>query len=103
MTPIYLDNNSTTAIHPEVAEAMLDCFRSGPGNPASQHSFGRLSRRVIENAREEISSLLGLRTSGVGSDRLIFTSGGTEANNLAICGLSGKPPGPIIASRIEHP
>ena len=85
--PIYLDNNSTTPIHPEVAETMLRAAQDLVGNPASQHSLGRKTRRVLEEAREGIVSLLGGKTGGMDADRLIFTSGGTEANQLAIRGL----------------
>jgi cysteine desulfurase len=84
---IYLDNNSTTPIHPEVAETMLRAAVNLVGNPASQHSLGRKTRRVLEEAREGIVSLLGGKTGGMDADRLIFTSGGTEANQLAIRGL----------------
>ena len=118
-TPIYLDNNSTTPIHPEVAETMLRAAVDLVGNPASQHSLGRKTRRVLEEAREGIVSLLGGKTGGMDADRLIFTSGGTEANQLAIRGLvvsavsnlkfqisnsdsAGSPPN-IIISSIEHP
>src|SRR6476469_1589829 len=112
--PIYLDNNSTTPIHPEVAEAMLRAATDLIGNPASQHSLGRKTRRVLEEAREGIVSLLGGKTGGMDVDRLIFTSGGTEANQLAIRGLvgsavsnlnsdaAGVPPS-IVISSIEHP
>jgi len=86
-TPIYLDNNSTTPIHPEVAETMLRAAKDLVGNPASQHSLGRKTRRVLEEAREGIVSLLGGKTGGMDADKLIFTSGGTEANQLAIRGL----------------
>ena len=82
-TVIYLDNNSTTPLHPEVADTMLRAATDLVGNPASQHSLGRKVRRVLEEAREGIVSLLG----GMEVDRLIFTSGGTEANQLAIRGL----------------
>src|SRR5258708_7550056 len=113
LTPIYLDNNSTTSIHPEVAEAMLRAATDLVGNPASQHSLGRKTRRVLEEAREGIVSLLGGKTGGMDADRLIFTSGGTEANQLAIRGLvssafsnpgsAGKKPPNIVISSIEHP
>jgi cysteine desulfurase len=85
--PIYLDNNSTTPIHPEVAATMLRAATDLVGNPASQHSLGRKVRRVLEEAREGIVSLLGGKTGGMDADRLVFTSGGTEANQLAIRGL----------------
>jgi cysteine desulfurase len=111
-TPIYLDNNSTTPIHPEVGETMLRAAKDLVGNPASQHSLGRKTRRVLEEAREGIVSLLGGKTGGMDADRLIFTSGGTEANQLAIRGLVGSAlsnpgsagtPSNIVISSIEHP
>lgn len=112
-TPIYLDNNSTTPIHPEVADTMLRAAKDLIGNPASQHSLGRKTRRVLEEAREGIASLLGGKTGGMEADRLIFTSGGTEANQLAIrglvdcrlqiadCELKSQPN--IVISSLEHP
>jgi cysteine desulfurase len=103
MRPIYLDNNSTTAIHPEVAAAIHDCYLRGFANPASQHDAGRRARRTLEEAREAIAEMLGACTTGQQADRLIFTSGGTESNNLAIRGLAGPAPGTVIISAIEHP
>src|SRR6476619_864156 len=86
-------------------------------NPASQHSLGRKARRTLEEAREGILELLGAKTGGMDADQLILTSGGTEANNLAILGLSyiasietktgpGDPqrhPPTVFVSLIEHP
>lgn len=114
MRLINLDNNSTTPLLPEVADAMTQCDAMGYGNPASAHQLGRQTRTVLESAREEIVRLLGGRTAGRSPDRLIFTSGGTEANNLAIFGLRNKerrsnssavdgPPESIVISAIEHP
>ena len=100
--PIYLDNNATTALLPEVADAMRACDAAGYMNPASQHWAGRRARRRLDEARDTISRILGLRTSSP-ADRIIFTSGGTEANNLALLGLAGHPPGRILISPIEHP
>ncbi len=68
------------------------------GNPASAHGFGRQARRGLEDARERIAALLGAH-----SDEVIFTSGATEANNLALFGLAGDPPAPLLASPVEHP
>jgi cysteine desulfurase len=95
---IYLDHHATTPVLPEVWEAMRPHLLSTVGNPASAHSFGRKSRQVLEDARERIAQLLDAHP-----DEVIFTSGATEANNLAIFGLCGDPPGHILASRIEHP
>ena len=103
---IDLDHNATTPVLPEVAAAMAECYAQGHANPASQHQAGRRARRVLEDAREAIGQMLGANLAGRQSDRVIFTSGGTEANNLAIFGLalaSGAEPGEIISSAIEHP
>jgi cysteine desulfurase len=103
MTPIYLDNNATTRIHPEVAAAMDECQRAGLGNPASPHYAGRQARRILEAARHGIASILGARVSGMAADTVVFTSGGTEANNLALRGIGRNRPGRTIISAIEHP
>ena len=100
---IYLDHNATTAVHPEVADAMAEFYGAGYANPASQHRAGRRARQVVEDAREAIGHILGAGTTGTQADRLIFTSGGTESNNLALFGLLDKPPGRVIISGIEHP
>jgi cysteine desulfurase len=109
--PIYLDHNSTTPIDPRVPLAMVRAWTDCGANPASQHAFGRKARRMLEEAREGIAELLGAKTGGMDADRVIFTSGGTEANNLAIRGLqpmssAGTKPGPGVRqaiSVIEHP
>lgn len=103
MTPIYLDNNATTRIHPEVAAAMDECQRAGLGNPASQHYAGRQARRILEEARQGIASILGARVFGMAADTVVFTSGGTEANNLALRGMGRTKPGRTVISAIEHP
>ena len=104
---IYFDNNATTPVDPRVVEAMAECYRRWPGNPASQHTAGRSARRVLEEARDEIAGLLGATLSGPQPDRLVFTSGATEANNLAVRGIVGRMPGDgprhLIVSAIEHP
>lgn len=103
MHPIYLDHNATTPILPQVAAAMNDVLLAGPANPASQHRYGRRARQQIEDARETIGRLLGAQVERFDGDRLVFTSGGTEANHLALLGLVGEPPGHVLASAIEHP
>ncbi|MBH55683.1 MAG: cysteine desulfurase [Planctomycetaceae bacterium] len=105
MSPIYLDNNATTPIHPDVAQAMLDCNLRGLVNPESQHQLGRESRRTLESARETIGRLLGLHLEDIHADHLFFTSGGTEANNLALQGyrLAANNKNRLIISGIEHP
>jgi cysteine desulfurase len=100
---IYLDNNATTPLAPEAAEAMARAAKECWGNPSSQHSFGRRARQVLEDAREAIGSLLGADLNGFPPDRVTFTSGGTEANNLAMFGLTGSTPGGVIISEVEHP
>ncbi len=101
MTGIYLDYNATTPIDPQVAEAMLPYVHGLFGNPSSGHSFGLAARQGVELARRQVAGLL-----GCAEDDLIFTSGGTEANNHAIKGVSGagrQRGGHIITSAIEHP
>ena len=98
MNAIYLDNNATTPLRPAVWEAMQPYLIERPGNPASTHSFGRQARRALEDARERIAGLLDAQP-----DEVIFTSGATEANNLALFGLARSAPGTIVASPIEHP
>src|SRR5262245_5019527 len=95
---IYLDHAATTPVLPEVWAAMRPYAVEHFGNPASAHAAGRKARQALEDARERIASLL-----GASPDEVIFTSGATEANNLAIFGLAGSPPGHILASPIEHP
>ena len=101
MSDIYLDYNATTPIDPQVAEAMLPYVRGIFGNPSSGHSFGLAARQGVDHARRQVAGLL-----GCGEDDLIFTSGGTEANNHAIKGaaLSCRGRGNhIITSAVEHP
>jgi cysteine desulfurase len=100
---IYLDNNATTRMDPRVAQVIADAHLAGYGNPASPHWAGRRARRALETAREDIGNLLGCDQTHAHGDRVIFTSGGTEANNLAILGLVGRQPGRVIISSIEHP
>ncbi|MFW6169538.1 MAG: cysteine desulfurase family protein [Planctomycetota bacterium] len=99
---INLDHNATTPIHPEVAQALSECYLQGYGNAASSHQYGRRARQVLEEARESVGSILGADTTGEHADRILFTSGGTEANNLALLGIAGKPPGRVIVSSVEH-
>jgi cysteine desulfurase len=96
---IDLDQNATTPIDPEVLEAMRPHFLAG-GNPESRHSLGRAARRAIDGAREVVASIL-----NADPNEVVFTSGGTEANNLALFGLAGveRGPGHILTSPIEHP
>ena len=99
MKNIYLDNNATTPLHPEVLEAMLPGLRENYGNPSSIHSFGRSARVQLDEAREKVARLINAQSS-----EIIFTSGGTEANNLALLGVAFKDKGKkIITSKVEHP
>jgi len=101
---IYLDHNSTTPIDPRVVEAMTRAWRECGANPASQHAPGRKARRMIEEAREGILALLGAKIGGMDADQLIFTSSGTEANNLALMGIERTPERPdVLISAFEHP
>ena len=95
---IYLDNNATTRIWPEVAEVMAEAWQTAFANPGSQHSFGRDARPVLENSRESIANSLGADPSEV-----IFTSGGTESINAAIYGLTLGRKGTIALTAGEHP
>src|SRR6516225_8711479 len=83
LPPIYLDHNATTALDPEVLEAMRPYWLSA-GNPESRHAAGRAARRGWEQAKETVARILGADPAEV-----IFTSGGTESNNLAVFGLAG--------------
>ncbi len=98
--PIYLDYNATTPILPEVFEAMVPWLREGFGNPSSNHVYGKRAKAAIETARAHVAELI-----GSSSDEIIFTSGGTEANNLAIRGVLEAHPERkhILTSNIEHP
>lgn len=100
---IYLDNNATTQIDPAVVERMHALMQLRLANPSSQHAAGRQARQIVEHARESILMHCGGRTNGMASDQLLFTSGGTESNNLAIFGLTENKPGAIVVSTIEHP
>ncbi|WP_022948852.1 cysteine desulfurase family protein [Methylohalobius crimeensis] len=95
---IYLDHNATTPLDERVVEAMLPFLHRFYGNPSSLYRWGRLTRDAVEQARVQVSALAGAHPSQV-----IFTSGGTEANNLALKGWCDNNPGKAIAvSAIEH-
>jgi cysteine desulfurase len=96
MRRIYLDNNATTPVLPEVFEAMRPYFAEQFGNASSIHSHGQETRAAVENARESVAALLGCRAS-----EIVFTSGGTEADNLAIAGLVALGDH-VITSSVEH-
>ena len=90
---VYLDHNATTPVLPDVAEAMTQAL-ARLGNASSVHAFGRHARRSVEEARESVAALAGARPAEV-----IFTSGGTEANNLALRGTGREP---VLVSSVEH-
>jgi cysteine desulfurase len=98
--PIYLDHNATTPLLPEVVDAMIPFLREHFGNPSSAHVFGQRARHAVGRAREQVAALL-----GCDPDEVLFTSGGTEANNLAIRGVLQALDGRrgIVTSVIEHP
>jgi cysteine desulfurase len=98
MRTIYLDHNASTPVHPEAVAAMLPYFSERFGNASSIHAFGRLAREAVDTAREGIARFLGARP-----DEIVFTSGGTESDNLALGGVAGaREGGHIVTSRIEH-
>ncbi len=95
---IYLDYNATTPLDPRVVAAMLPYLHEHFGNPSSVHAPGRLARAAVDGAREQVADLVGAHPSQV-----IFTSGGTEANNLAVTGLAASlAKGRLAISTIEH-
>jgi cysteine desulfurase len=97
---IYLDNNATTQVAPEVFEAMQPFLTSHYGNPSSAHALGRESRTAVEQARQEVADLLGARDP----DEIVFTSCGSESNNWAISGCLEQNPNRrhVITTRVEH-
>ena len=100
MERIYLDHNSTTQVHDQVLDAMLPYFRERYGNPSSLHSFGQESRRALDQARESVADLI-----GAFPDEIVFTSGGTEADNQALLGIAdyfGSPYNRVITTAVEH-
>ena len=98
--PIYLDYNATTPVLPEVVDAMLPYLREHFGNPSSDHVYGQLAREAVARARGQVAALL-----GCDADEVVFTGGGTEANNLAIRGVAEARAERrhVVTSVIEHP
>jgi cysteine desulfurase len=96
MRRVYLDNSATTPVLPEVLEAMQPYFGERFGNASSIHHHGQESRSAVENARASVATLLGCRPT-----EIVFTSGGTEADNLAVFGIVG-PGDHVITSTVEH-
>jgi cysteine desulfurase len=98
-TAVYFDHNATTALDDRVLEAMLPFLRQPQGNPTSRHSYGRHARQAVENARAQVAYAVGAHPTQV-----VFTSGGTEADNFAIHGIAyAQTPSVIAVSAIEHP
>src|SRR5690606_29125381 len=98
---IYLDHNATTPLREEVAEAMARALRDLPGNPSSAHAEGARARAALEQARGQVAALVGARPA-----EIVFTSGATEANHLALYGVARAPGargGALVASAVEHP
>ena len=99
MSFIYLDYNATTPVDPRVAEAMGPFLTGGFGNPSSTHAEGRRAKSALEEARQQVARCLGCSPCEV-----VFNSGGSESNNLAICGLvEARGGGHVITSAVEHP
>src|SRR3982751_4108120 len=97
---VYLDNSATTPVDPEVVDAMLPFLAGNFGNASSIHFFGQQARAAVDKARHQVAALINSRPNEV-----VFTSGGTEANNLAIRGLleaNSKYGRHIVTSQIEH-
>src|SRR5918997_2439402 len=98
--PVYLDNAATTPVDPRVLEAMLPHLGGRRGNPSSLHAAGAAAREAVEEAREPVAELI-----GASSEEISFTSGGTEADNLAVLGLARAAPPEkrhVVVSRVEH-
>ncbi len=98
--PIYLDYNATTPVRQEVLEAMLPYLTQHFGNPSSAHVYGQRARQAVERARDQLAAALGCKPQ-----EILFTSGGTEANNLAIRGVTAALPyrKHVVTTAVEHP
>src|SRR4029077_1519639 len=93
----YLDNAATTPMRPEAVEAMLPFLTERFGNPSGSHAVAREARKALDEAREVVAECLGARPGEV-----VFTGGGTEADNLAVAGRHAVRPGPVVCTAIEH-
>ena len=101
MRKVYLDHSATTPVDPRVLEAMMPYLTDRFGNASSVHAFGQEARAAVDRARRQVASLIGAR-----ANEIVFTSGGTEANNLAVrgfCEAAANHGRHIITSSIEHP
>ena len=98
MTHVYFDHNASTPVDERVLEAMLPYLRGECGNASSRHEFGTVARKAVDRAREQVAAFVGVQPVQV-----IFTSGGTEANNLFIKGAASYlRPAQVAVSGIEH-
>lgn len=100
-SPIYMDCHATTPVDPRVVEAMLPCFGTRFGNPGSPHAFGREAKQAVDDAREKIAAAIGARAR-----EIVFTSGATESNNLALRGAAERYRSRgerIVSVATEHP
>jgi cysteine desulfurase len=99
--PIYLDHNASTPVPARVRQAMLAALEEGFGNPSAGHVYGRRARALVERARSRVAALI-----GCDDDEIVFTGGGTEANNLALRGVAAKAGAAaltLVMSNVEHP
>lgn len=100
MKGIYLDHNATTRPHPEVVEEMCACLESGWGNPSSSHAYGQEAKRILDRARARVAQLI-----GAAPEEIVFTSGGTEADNQALrmgAALGSSRGRGLVISALEH-
>ena len=95
--PAYLDNAATTPMRPEAVEAMLPYLRDRFGNPSGSHAVSREARKALDEARDAVAACLGAEPG-----EIVFTGGGTEADNLAVLGARAARPGEVVCSAVEH-
>src|SRR5438105_4092186 len=93
----YLDHAATTPMRPEAVEAMLPFLTERFGNPSGSHAVAREARKALDEAREVVAECVGARPG-----EIVFTGSGTEADNLAILGVHGARPGPVVCTAVEH-
>src|SRR4051812_31918940 len=93
----YLDHAATTPLRPEALEAMLPFLTERFGNPSGAHGFAQAARTAVDEARDIVADALGAKPG-----EIVFTGGGTEADNLALLGTTAVRPGDIVVSAIEH-
>ena len=98
MEPIYLDYNATTPLDPAVIEAMRPYLETHFGNPSSGHIYGVRTKKAVETARRQVAEMLGARV-----DEIVFTSGGSESNNLAIRGVARSLAAPAATTSSPPP